>query len=231
VRTGAGLAAIVAASVLVLTGCSTARPVPLKPTASEIRVFTERVATIELATGELKYDETTAIQTAGGALSQGLGNEGKLQPFSVSLSGEKNVDRQMRYEDCMVASGYPLGAEYVDIGHSRNATDFFFSVTEQGEEVQCHRDAGSFESPPDPYSGLLGAKQRAYVYEYYVQWLVPCLSTRGQFLKNAPTKDQFTAAWQSSGWWTPYEVLMSRPSAAELAKLEGECPPMPAGFS
>jgi hypothetical protein len=205
VRTGAGLLAIVAASVFLLTGCSVNRPAPTKPSASEIHQFTGHIATIELAAGEIK-------------------------PFSVSLSGTRNVDRQILYEDCMVASGYPLGAEYVDIAHSRNATDFFFSVIERGEELQCHRDAGNFESPPDPYSGLLGAKQRAYVYEYYVQWLVPCLATRGQFLKNAPTKDQFTAGWQSSGWWTPYEVLLTRPSEAELTKLEAHCPPMPAGF-
>ena len=222
---------MIAASALLLSGCAAETPAPTKPTASEISTFTERIANIEVASGELQYNERSAFQTAGGAISQGLGNAGKVKPLSVYLSALDNVTRQLAFETCMLGSGYQNGSTYSRDVTARNPTDFFFQVNESNTETACRHTAGAMFIPSDPYSGLLGASQRDYVYDYYEHFLVPCLAAHGLYLVGSPTRSQFSSAWEDPGWWTPYESLNSRPTDDDLSKLEVECSPMPPGFT
>ena len=54
----------------------------------------------------------------------------------------------------------------------------------------------------DPY--FLSPAQLDYVYDYYADWVVPCLAQHGWALRNAPTREEFA---ELAGYWTPYDSI------------------------
>jgi hypothetical protein len=74
---------------------------------------------------------------------------------------------------------------------------------------------------------LLTIEERDYVYDYYRQWLAPCLTLAGYPIHGAPPRSKFIADWLKPGWWSPYDSIDPVPGAADLARLKKKCSPLP----
>jgi hypothetical protein len=69
-------------------------------------------------------------------------------------------------------------------------------------------------------------EQLDFVYDYYQRWLVPCLETEGQQLRDVPTRAQFHEYRAVNGWlWGPYSAMVEYPQGAELDALLVKCKP------
>jgi hypothetical protein len=137
---------------------------------------------------------------------------------------QANVARRVHLASCMAKSGYAY-TEVIPSAPARTNTGF--PARRPFLEVQnlCWQ-----LNPVDPTKvSLLGAGQRAYVYDYYIRWLVPCLELSGLYsLHSPPTLQEFIEAWRRPGWWTPYESIGPLGGDDTLYELQQKCAPMPA---
>jgi hypothetical protein len=80
--------------------------------------------------------------------------------------------------------------------------------------------------------GFLSSAQIGALYDYYVNWLQPCLVSRGIPSVKAPTRKSFTADYYVAGW-SPYNVVRYFRGATGISPderfvtLNRECPPEP----
>jgi hypothetical protein len=66
--------------------------------------------------------------------------------------------------------------------------------------------------------GFLTDAQLEYIYDYYADWLVPCMVNHGYTMTDAPSRDDFVA---SQGFWSPYVATANDVTATELEPLCG----------
>lgn len=80
--------------------------------------------------------------------------------------------------------------------------------------------------PLDPFfiGEFYSEQQVDYLYDYYSDWLVPCLELHGLAIDQAPTKSEFVAGLAS---WSPYDSLTPETLVASDNALRN-CGPDPA---
>lgn len=78
-------------------------------------------------------------------------------------------------------------------------------------------------------SGYLSTEERERVYDYYSDWLVPCIGAHGYPVPLSQSRGEFAA---TPGFldWNPYWALENRVPSESLSALEERCPMMPPGI-
>ena len=73
----------------------------------------------------------------------------------------------------------------------------------------------------------LSVAQMDFVYDYYQRWLIPCIEQQGYEVIGAPSRDDFYASREQTGWqWSPYSGLTHPPTTNEgYASLQRACRP------
>jgi hypothetical protein len=75
-------------------------------------------------------------------------------------------------------------------------------------------------NPPREYDGVLSEAQLDYLYDYYQDWLVPCLTMRGYRFTDVPTRTEFKVI---AGQWSPFYSVDISISGADYDELERLC--------
>jgi hypothetical protein len=127
--------------------------------------------------------------------------------FAECVKGAGYADYSVDYFGTLVLKG-PTGAE---------------SEIERGVRHNCDFTQQLAMSN----SALLSSREREYVYDYYRQWLVPCLALAGYPIHGAPSREEFISDWLTPGWWSPYDSIDLEPGAAARFGLQKQCPSMP----
>jgi hypothetical protein len=80
--------------------------------------------------------------------------------------------------------------------------------------------------PPARYWGYLSIDELNATYDYFQDWLVPCLESHDYHPPNAPPREYFAA---QPGYlsWDPYSALGARITNEAMAELQEECPDVP----
>ena len=146
--------------------------------------------------------------------------------FSRSLTGSQSIEYVPPagwgavIAGCMNAAGYP---EYVGSGTSiSNGTS---NISEDPEQ-QAHLDTCLTQYPilPD-LSGSVNLAQLDYLYDYFRDFLIPCLALAGHPMRGEiPTREQFVLI-TAEPHWHPYRSLAG--AAFDDATLFETCPPSP----
>jgi hypothetical protein len=202
------LAALVAvASVLLLAGCGYSRPVVQGPTSAEVRAFSLKNNDAQLQ----RYSIAAQVQS----------------PSIDLVHFVSDSSRKLMLKECMTAAGYSVFVADPVENQALNQEQ-----REQAVKYQIAESVCAAKNPPDPSKyGLLGTAQRAYLYDYYVRWLLPCLESSGYRLADAPSRSKFIDDWPTPGWWSPYDSIGDLPDDAALARLQDKCPPRPPGLN
>jgi hypothetical protein len=151
------------------------------------------------------------------------------KPIPADAMAIANVREERAVDDCMVAAGYKDGAGFPPAYAASSQSDLQFALQRQVARQNCFAGVDVGKSSTDLSVGALDTAQRKDVYDYYVEWLVPCLVQHGFRLRTAPSEDQFVRSSRGQGWWTPYASLaVQMKSDEQLDWLEQECRPMPA---
>ena len=184
--------------LLLLSGCAVTSPLPAGLSESERREFTEK--TME---GQWEY----------------LGISDRERPVVVPI--EVDIDELgERTSACMddaEASGLLLldDSELALIGEAEEA-DF---------EEAMYICTMSF-MPSARYWGYLSTDELNATYDYFQDWLVPCLESRDYHLPLAPQRHEIAS---EPGYlsWDPYSQLGARITDDAVAALQDECPSVP----
>lgn len=70
-------------------------------------------------------------------------------------------------------------------------------------------------------------EQVGYLYDYFTQFVVPCLEANGSAIDSAPSRDTFVREWPNQDWFP--EPTTSAPGTAEYASASAVCPSTPPG--
>lgn len=176
-----------AIALLGLTGCSLAATPPPPPTSDEAQqYYSDMLDATWISTGlsGVMDRPTVAVTT--------LVPEDQWQDVLVRcMSGKGFALQEIRWTP---RSGYLLADAPPD-DPARTASDgqLAFYMCLAANPPATIND-GYFLSPA----------QLDYVYDYYVSWVVPCLTDHGWDLRNAPTREQFVAL---QGYWSPYDSM------------------------
>ena len=167
----------------------------------------------------------TASTPPGGGLNSEEEAE-YAKAFSRSLAGSQSIEYVPPagwgtvIAGCMNAAGYP---EYVGNGTSiSNGTSNISDDPEQQERL----DTCLTQYPilPD-LSGSVNLAQLDYLYDYFRDFLIPCLALAGHPMRGeVPTRAQFVVI-TAEPHWHPYRSLAG--AAFDDAKLFETCPPSP----
>jgi hypothetical protein len=196
------IAAVIAVP-FVLSGCATAQPLPPIPTTTEVITFV-----VHNLDGNTAIDSPTAEQRPTDVGDIRIVNPTELDfAFAECVKGAGYADYSVDYFGTLILRG-PTGTE---------------SEIERGVRHNCdftHQLA--FSS-----TALLSSREREFVYDYYRQWLVPCLALAGYPIHGAPSREEFINDWLQPGWWSPYDAIALEPGASGRESLRKQCPPLP----
>jgi hypothetical protein len=210
VRTTVGLAALFAVGVLALSACATQSHLPARPTPADEQTYSISIVNLQLAAAISPYQIGLAEPTPPHYLS-----------FDESDWGAGMAS-------CLRERGF---IDYVatDEGSMHWVND---QVSDTGLRRLAWYECGTeFSSPRAAQFGLLSRAQRAYLYRYYADWLVPCFELSGYDIVDPPTKAQFVDDPLQHGWWNPYFAMATPLTRVEIGQLVRACPPAPAGLS
>ena len=110
--------------------------------------------------------------------------------------------------------GYTSADGYTLYGNN-GPTDF-----EPNQQLAFYRCAA--EHPVNPEAELLTDDQLNYIYDYYLQALVPCMVLNGFPPSTAPTRVEFFAL---AGQWSPYYSVDVGLSGIQYEEIEQTCGP------
>lgn len=129
-------------------------------------------------------------------------------------------DLERRIYECLVSSG-------IDEGYSLDNGVLVGSVAPQSsdERVAFYICSVSF-MPPANYWGYLSRDQLNATYDYYQDWLIPCLEAHDYQVPLAPLREEVASVPGYLGW-DPYTQLGARITDDAIADLEEECPGVP----
>lgn len=139
---------------------------------------------------------------------------------SVSIAYVSSAGWGTVIAGCMNAAGYP---EYVGSGPAiSNGTTVIAGDIEQQLDLDlCLRQ---YPILPD-LSGSINLAQLDYLYDYYRDFLIPCLGAAGYTAgRDIPTREEFVVI-SAEPHWTPYSALPG--SALDDPLLDDHCPPSP----
>ena len=188
------------AVALVLCGCATVKaPTPGLSAAEE--------AVLRAQSLELNWATT------------GLPPE--MRPPEVPVEVVSREEWSNKFVACMSDAGFDNYTAVTD-GFQR-----YGDAESDGERIANFVCEASYTVPAEQY-GYLNPAQQEYVYDYFVEVLVPCLQDRGVEPRGLPTREQFL----NNGWsWNPYEYVESNFQERPFSdrQLRRDCAPLPPG--
>ena len=142
------------------------------------------------------------------------------QPVVEAIEVDPN-DIGRHIYDCLVEAGLDEGWALDENGLV--GTVQFDSSDDQVAFYVC---SVSF-IPPARYWGYLSTDELNATYDYFQDWLVPCLEAHDYQLPLAPPRDEIASA---PGYlsWDPYTQLGARITDDAAAELQKDCPSVPA---
>ena len=186
------VAAIVAATALLLTGCVQSRPLPPTPTDAELAQLNSRVQDIQW---------------------QYLGfTPDAPRPDVDFVRYVAPDDTADTYAACMTDAGFPDYDPYATANDNVGQTRALFVCIS--------------EYPLEPrYYNLLTTGQLEFLYDYYQEAVVPCLTGAGVEVGTVPTREQFSKPLQGGGayLWDPWQGLGDL-GQQEFLSLSLRCP-------
>jgi hypothetical protein len=138
-----------------------------------------------------------------------------VQPIEVAPN-----DVARRVYDCLVDAG--LGEGYALDDNGLVGAVQFDSTDDRVAFYIC---SVSF-TPPARYWGYLSTDELNATYDYFQDWLIPCLEAHDYHLPLAPHRDDVAS---TPGYlsWDPYTELGARITDDAVAALQDECPTVP----
>lgn len=136
--------------------------------------------------------------------------------FVSSESWSAVMDECLRAADVPVRWGYTEGTTYPDIGAP--------------DDVLVANFVCQSRYAVNPSEYLLTRTQLDYLYDYYANWLVPCLAMHGADTPQLPSRTSFA---EQQGWWQPYQevaIIGDRVDDATYRQWQEECPSYPGGL-
>lgn len=229
------LAGMIVVALLLLTGCTFATdgaeppdPAVAAPAPDFMIAVVDRLGPVPPRPEYTPLEEEQArIQHVEAEWAQLLVQYPAAERTAVEL--ERYVDSVDELSTAQMACLAELGFETVP-GHTTDGKIAGFEfVIDPGQEQatavaswQCSTRFAFRPSPP------LTEQELGYLYDYFVEFQVPCLEAEGQHQVPAPTREFFIEEWPRQEWWP-------RPSVGaidteEWDRLEGACPSVPRGF-
>jgi hypothetical protein len=192
------LAAVVAAALL-LSGCVTSSPPPAGLSDSERIAFAHQEQDVQWLIAGLP------------------GERPAVTPAFVS-----SEDYGSLLNECLDDRG--LGQIMVFAGGVLTLPQAPLTAEERLSLYLC---SATYIVSPDE-SGYLSTAQRERLYDYYRDWLVPCIEAHGQPVSLAVSKGAFAA---TPGYvdWNPYYPIEQQIDPAVLSELQSRCPFVPPG--
>ena len=97
-------------------------------------------------------------------------------------------------------------------------------------ELMANFDCGIRIVVPADESGLLNRAEREYAYDYYEQFLVPCLMKHSIAMYEPPSREEFH---ESFGAWNPYSSVQEKDRERALTdeQLRADCLPVAPGMT
>lgn len=190
------------AILLLASGC--ARELPSGPTQAEVDAYWD---TVLAAT----WDNTTASQELERPVVESEGpirRDTWWEVIMQCLSGEDVAFSSLSYNN---DTGFDIDFEGSIDQESRNAAELalYTCVARHPQDVVAD-------------GTLLSDAQMEYIYDYYQQWLTPCLAEQGApVVGESPGRDLFRII---DGQWSPYSQLGPR-TETEVARLTEACGP------
>ena len=186
------------AGALLLSGCAVTSPLPGGLTESERLEFTEQ-------TLEDQWDY--------------MGISDRERPVVVPIEVDINEAGE-RTDACLADAGF-AGVLLLDEERLAARSEVEVSNFKEAFYV-CTM---SF-MPPARYWGYLSTDELNATYDYFQDWLVPCLESRDYHLPLAPERQEVASA---PGYlsWDPYTQLGARITDDAMAELQDECPTVP----
>ena len=192
------MAAVVAAALL-LSGCVTSSPEPAGLSESERIDFAQQEQDLQWLIADLPGERP-----------------------AVAVTFVASADYGSVLNECLSDLG--LGQIMVFAGGVLTLPQTPLTPEERLSLYQC---SAKYIVAPDE-AGYLSTAERERVYDYYRDWLVPCIEAHGQSVSNAVSKSAFAA---TPGYvdWNPYYPLELQLDPALLSELQSRCPFVPPG--
>lgn len=129
-------------------------------------------------------------------------------------------DIERRIYGCMVSAGIDEGFRLEDGALVGSA------APESSDERVAFYVCSVSYMPPANNWGYLSTEELNAAYDYYQDWLVPCLEAHAYHLPLAPARDELASQPGYLGW-DPYTQLGARITDDAAAILQEECPSVP----
>jgi hypothetical protein len=183
-----------------LAGCAGVNHAPPPPSGAELATLTDQELHLQWQYMGLTPDEARP----------------EVELVRYVSAAEANAVHQ----DCVTQAGYP------EFSTVLGATMGAASVAERLVIFRC---VAAYPLAPAEF-GLYSAAQLDYIYDYYVNELVPCLGTFGFVVDDAPSRTEFAHRSPGSFFvWSPYVSVPSLGPVAAQA-VRDRCPGYPAGL-
>ncbi len=192
-------AAALAAAVLALCGCAEAPPAG--PTELQVTEYNARML------------QTTWINTG---LSEVFSRPVVEQGPPLTIDDWFNA-----VFTCLAARGYEGYSLSYGAGQGASVgSGSGEAVTDAAVQLAFYGCAAAHPVDVVATHELLSPAQIEYVYDYYQQWVVPCMSTAGFTVRDAPTRQAFRDGY---GQWSPYWSVNTTIGGSEVEDLQRIC--------
>ena len=138
---------------------------------------------------------------------------GKIQLVGIDEWGELIAS-------CMANLGYTT--YFGGLGGYTRTT---LSAADDGERLALYRCTARIQLDPDAFA-VLNAAQLDYLYDYYLESLIPCLEVNGIHIRTVQTREQFH---DRAGGWNPY-VSNGGALLGGTGRIAAKCPAYPEGY-
>ena len=168
-------------------------------------------------------EEWADIVRAQGDLTwEYFGFPAELRPPDPPMEFVSRDDYAARFAGCMYGAGFD---NYLADGTVLANED---GSPQSDAELMANYDCSMRIVVRSEDSGMLNRAERDYWYDYYEEWLVPCLLDHGVALFQTQSREKFH---EDNGWWNPYfavrQVDQERVRTDE--QLHGDCSAVPPG--
>lgn len=229
-------AALVAAVALTLTGCvgresggvGGSSTVAAPPTATAEKTWdasqwvpTERIEPLLTTEAEKEAAQREQVER----MAREAGTPELLQVRRMDWSST-TLESSQKIGECMAAAGFPV--EVTPTGALRYPTP----PESQKRAWNLAENTCAVKHPVDPaYAHDWTEPQLRLVYDYWDQYLIPCLEAQGLHVDTSsrPSKESFVTSFftQDRHDWWPYSTTMVGVSEEREAQIAQTCPELP----